>query len=193
MEQFTGNKAGTGGPVTFVDSNWLMSIVLAHQPHFVGQPENVNVFLGAYGLFPDAKGNYVQKEMSERSGKEIMVELCRHLRFDVQLLNIIETSTCIPCMMPFITSQFMPRMRGDRPLVRPVGTRNVAFIGQFCEIPDEVVFAVEYSVRSAQTAVYSLLGARPRNRFGRRFFRGALKQNGPIMFYGQKLPSVLPG
>jgi hypothetical protein len=41
-------------------------------------------------------------------------------------------------MMPFITSQFMPRTKGDRPLVRPMGTANIAFIGQFCEIPDEV-------------------------------------------------------
>jgi len=34
----------------------------------------------------------------------------------------------------------------------------MAFVGQFCEIPDDVVFTVEYSVRAAQTAVYSLLG-----------------------------------
>ena len=60
-------------------------------------------------------------------------------------------------MMPFITSQFMPRVKGDRPEVVPTGTVNVAFIGQYCEIPDDVVFTVEYSVRSAQTAVYSLL------------------------------------
>ena len=59
--------------------------------------------------------------------------------------------------MPFITSQFMPRVKGDRPLVRPTGTTNIAFIGQYCELPDDVVFTVEYSVRSAQTAVYSLL------------------------------------
>jgi oleate hydratase len=30
--------------------------------------------------------------------------------------------------------------------------------GQFCELADDVVFTVEYSIRSAQTAVYSLLG-----------------------------------
>ncbi len=52
----------------------------------------------------------------------------------------------------------MPRVKGDRPAVRPTGTTNIAFIGQYCEIPDDVVFTVEYSVRSAQTAVYSLLG-----------------------------------
>ena len=34
MKQFSGNEPGTGGLVTFKDSNWLMSIVLAHQPHF---------------------------------------------------------------------------------------------------------------------------------------------------------------
>jgi oleate hydratase len=157
MEKFTGNPAGTGGLVTFIDSNWLLSVVLAHQPHFIGQPANINVFWG-YGLFPDEKGNYVQKKMSECSGREIMIELCGHLKFEARGPEILDASTCIPCMMPFITSQFMPRVKGDRPLVRPVGTTNIAFIGQFCEIPDEVVFTVEYSVRSAQTAVYSLLG-----------------------------------
>jgi oleate hydratase len=52
MEQFTGNKAGTGGLVTLVDSSWLLSVVLPYQPHFVNQPEDINVFWG-YGLFPD--------------------------------------------------------------------------------------------------------------------------------------------
>jgi oleate hydratase len=72
--------------------------------------------------------------------------------------GIIETSICIPCMMPFITSQFMPREKGDRPEVIPNGSQNLAFIGQYCELPDDVVFTVEYSIRSAQTAVYALLG-----------------------------------
>jgi oleate hydratase len=61
-------------------------------------------------------------------------------------------------MMPFITSQFLRRDRGDRPMVIPERAGNFAFVGQFCELPDDVVFTVEYSVRSAQTAVYSLLG-----------------------------------
>jgi oleate hydratase len=38
MYEFTGNEAGTGGLVTFKDSRWLKSIVLAHQPHFINQP-----------------------------------------------------------------------------------------------------------------------------------------------------------
>jgi oleate hydratase len=61
-------------------------------------------------------------------------------------------------MMPFITSQFLRRAQGDRPQVVPKGSKNLAFIGQFCEIPEDVVFTVEYSIRSAQTAVCSLLG-----------------------------------
>jgi oleate hydratase len=60
--------------------------------------------------------------------------------------------------MPYITSMFMPRVRSDRPLPVPRGSRNLAFISQFVEIPDDVVFTVEYSVRAAQMAVYELLG-----------------------------------
>jgi len=156
MEQFSGNNAGTGGLVTFPYSNWLISIVLAHQPHFLGQPKDVNVFWG-YGLFPDQIGNHVWKKMSDCTGQEILTELCHHLRFGEYLPLILGTSACIPCRMPYITSQFMPRVEGDRPLVRPAGTTNLAFIGQYCEIPDDVVFTVEYSIRSAQTAVFSLL------------------------------------
>jgi oleate hydratase len=52
---------------------------------------------------------------------------------------------------------FMPRLHGDRPLPVPNGSKNFAFISQFVEIPDDVVFTVEYSVRAAQMAVYELL------------------------------------
>ena len=38
------------------------------------------------------------------------------------------------------------------------GSKNLAFISQFVEIPEDVVFTVEYSVRAAQMAVYELLG-----------------------------------
>ncbi len=156
METFTGNVPGTGALVTFKDSNWLMSVVLPHQPHFMHQPADVNVCWGN-GLFPEKLGNYVKKRMSDCTGAEILTELCSHLKFNGQLPRILETSTCIPCLMPYITSQFLARTRGDRPLVVPEGATNIAFLGQFCEIPGDVVFTVEYSVRSAQTAVYTLL------------------------------------
>ena len=156
MEEFSGNKAGTGGLVTFKDSNWLMSIVLAYQPHFIGQPDNVTVFWG-YGLFPDKEGNFVKKKMADCTGAEILTELFSHLEFDAVTNQLLKTCNCIPCMLPYITSQFLTRSPGDRPLVLPEISENLAFIGQFVEVPDDVVFTVEYSVRTAQTAVYELL------------------------------------
>lgn len=154
MNQFSGNEPGTGGLVTFKDSNWLMSIVLAHQPHFTNQPVDVQVFWG-YALLPDRIGNFVAKPMAECTGTDILQELCGHLRFD---LETVASANCIPCRMPYITSMFMPRMRSDRPLPVPRDSRNFAFISQFVEIPGDVVFTVEYSVRAAQMAVYELLG-----------------------------------
>lgn len=153
IAEFSGNQAGTGGLITFKDSNWLMSIVLAYQPHFVNQPADVQVFWG-YALFPDRVGNFLPKPMSECNGAEILKELCGHLRFD---LDIVESANCIPCRMPYITSMFMPRLRTDRPLPIPRSSKNLAFISQFVEIPDDVVFTVEYSVRAAQMAVYEFL------------------------------------
>jgi oleate hydratase len=157
VRDVTGNVAGEGGLITFTDSGWLMSIVLPHQPHFLGQPEDVNVFWG-YGLFVDKRGDFVNKPMSACTGREIMTELMGHLRIGPESDRIMRTSTCIPCMMPFITSQFLRRERGDRPRVLPDGSTNLALVGQFCELTDVVVFTVEYSVRSSQAAVYSLLG-----------------------------------
>lgn len=87
-----------------------------------------------------------------------MTELLGHLQVSTELSEIMDTCVCIPCMMPFITSQFLPRAKGDRPPVIPADTKNLGFIGQFCELPDDVVFTVEYSIRSAQTAVTKLLG-----------------------------------
>lgn len=157
MEAFSRNKAGSGALVTFKDSSWLMSIVLAYQPHFRNQPKHVKVFWG-YGLYPDNIGDFVKKKMSDCTGEEILTELLHHLKFEKDMDAIIQSANCIPCMMPYITSQFMPRAIGDRPQVIPQGSTNLAFIGQFCEIPEDVVFTEEYSVRAARIAVYGLLG-----------------------------------
>ena len=175
VRDITGNVAGEGGLITFLDSSWLMSIVLPHQPHFIGQPENVNVFWGD-GLSVDKPGDFVKKPLSACTGNEIMFELLGHFRIEAEAARILETSVCVPCMMPFITSEFLRRKQGDRPQVVPEGWTNLGFVGQFCELPDDVVFTVEYSVRSAQTAVYSLLG---------------LKREPPAVYKGQYDPRVL--
>jgi len=175
IRDLTGNVPGEGGLISFPESRWLASIVLPHQPHFIGQPKDVNVFWG-YGLFVDKTGDFVKKPMSAASGREIMTEILGHLRLEADAGRILETCTCIPCMMPFITSQFLCRAKGDRPQVVPEGSKNLAFIGQFCELPDDVVFTVEYSIRSAQTAVYSLL---------------SLNRTPPPVYKGQYDPRVL--
>lgn len=153
MATFSGNEAGTGGLVTFKDSNWLMSVVLYHQPHFIGQPKDVQVFWG-YALHPDRVGNFVAKPASECGGADILKELCGHLNFD---RAVFDDAVCIPCRMPYITSMFMPRSATDRPVPVPANSVNLAFVSQFVEIPHDVVFTVEYSVRAAQTAVYQLM------------------------------------
>ena len=96
--------------------------------------------------------------MSQCSAREIMTEILCHLRLNADVPAILATRTCIPCMMPFITAQFLPRSTGDRSAIVPKGATNFAMIGQFCEQPDDVVFTVEYSIRAGQTAVYHLLG-----------------------------------
>ena len=154
LEKWSGNAAGTGALVTFKDSAWLMSIVVPHQPHFLNQEEGTQVFWG-YGLFPSHVGDFVAKPMVECTGQEILTELLGHLQFP--LSPILENSLTIPCMMPYITSQFLTRKHGDRPDVIPKGSTNLALLGQFVEIPKGTVFTVEYSVRSAQLAVHELM------------------------------------
>ncbi len=155
LAEFTHNAAGTGALTTFADSNWLLSIVVPQQPHFLSQPPDVQVFWG-YGLYPSRDGNFVVKPMTACSGEEILTELLGHLHFPVQ--PYLDGAITIPCSMPYITSQFLTRGPGDRPQVIPHGSTNLAFMGQFVEIPQDVVFTVEYSVRGAQMAVCGLMG-----------------------------------
>jgi oleate hydratase len=133
------------------------------------------VFWG-YGLSIDKPGDFVNKPMSTCTGREILTEVLGHLRIEAEASNILETSICIPCMMPFITSQFLQRETGDR----PQSSRRVHKIWpsrvSFCELPGDVVFTVEYSIRSAQAAVYALLG---------------LKREPPAVYQGKFHPRVL--
>jgi oleate hydratase len=96
--------------------------------------------------------------MCECNGDEIMTELLFHfgmLDLKVELLAHTYVSTC---MMPYITSQFMPREIADRPKVVPEGCTNLGFIGQFVETPEDAVFTVETSCRTGMYAAYALSG-----------------------------------
>jgi oleate hydratase len=156
--RFLPHKTATGGIITIKDSSWLMSVTVNRQPQFKNQPSDVTV-AWAYALFPDKQGDYIQKPMSECSGQELLEELLYHLGVDADTMQeYIQEAIVIPVMMPYITSQFMPRVGSDRPKVVPQGCTNLAFLGQFCEIEGDCVFTVEYSVRSAMMGVYTLLG-----------------------------------
>ncbi|MBL7234663.1 oleate hydratase [Komagataeibacter oboediens] len=156
-DPFSGRTV-TGGPITIQDSAWLMSWVVSRQPHFKNQPEGQMV-AWLYGLFSDVPGNYVKKPMQDCTGEEITREWLFHMGVPEDQIDDMAATGAIthPCMMPFITAQFMPRSAGDRPKVVPDGSVNLAFLGQFAETPRDTVFTTEYSVRTAMEAVYTLL------------------------------------
>lgn len=158
IQHFTTNHPGGGALVTFRESAWRLSIVVARQPHFKNQPADTNIFWG-YSLNMFADGDYVKKPMYKCTGREIMTELFGHLHVPKkQQAAMLRGVICRACIMPYITSQFQPRRPGDRPDVNPQGYENLGFISQFAEQPDDVVFTMEYSVRAAQRAVYYLMG-----------------------------------
>ncbi|WP_243109927.1 oleate hydratase [Clostridium sp. E02] len=156
--ELTEDKPGMGGLVTIKDSSWFMSWVIPKDPHFINQPENVKV-IWAYALNLDVEGDYIHKTMSDCTGREMFEELLYHMGLKDRIPEVLDhTVNVIPTMMPYITSQFMPRVAGDRPDVVPAGSQNFAFVGQYTEIPHDCVFTVEYSLRGAMMAVYTLMG-----------------------------------
>ena len=156
-DPFSG-KVVTGGIVSVKDSNWLMSFTLNRQPHFKAQPKD-QLVVWIYGLYCDVPGNYIQKALKDCTGEEITQEFLYHIGVPIDQIDEMakNSARCVPCMMPFVTSYFMPRKPGDRPLVVPENCVNAAFIGNFAETPRDTVFTTEYSVRTAMEAVYTLL------------------------------------
>ncbi|OGM48026.1 hypothetical protein ABOM_002678 [Aspergillus bombycis] len=153
--KLTDNQPGTAAFVTLKDSSWIISLNIPQQPLFPDQPGDVQVLWG-YALCPEPEGNYVKKSMLVCSGEEIMTEILRHLQFPVE--TILKNSITIPSVVPRMTATLLPRAYGDRPQVIPEGMENLALIGQFVDIPDEVVVSMDYGVRGAQMAVRRLMG-----------------------------------
>ncbi|MBR2568702.1 MAG: oleate hydratase [Paenibacillus sp.] len=156
-DPFSG-KVVTGGIVTVKDSKWLMSFTLNRQPHFKSQP-NDQLVVWVYSLYCDVPGDYIKKPMKDCTGIEITQEWLYHIGVpEAQIHELAaNAANCVPCMMPYVTSYFMPRAAGDRPNVVPDNCVNAAFIGNFAETPRDTVFTTEYSVRTAMEAVYTLL------------------------------------
>ena len=156
IENSSGNIPGSGALMTFKDSSWRMSIVVAAQPHFKAQDPDTTIFWG-YGLYTDHVGDYVKKPMRDCTGAEILKELLHQLHWEEHQEEIMaDVVNVIPCMMPYVDAQFQPRAMADRPPVVPQGSTNFAMVSQFVEIPEDMVFTEEYSVRAARIAVYTL-------------------------------------
>lgn len=151
-------KVVTGGIVTVRDSNWMMSYTLNRQPHFKAQRKD-ELVVWIYGLYSNIPGNYIKKPIEQCTGIEIAEEWLYHMGVPEQLIHEFASQGCntVPCYMPYVTSYFMVRNDGDRPLVVPEGSKNLAFMGNFSETPRDTVFTTEYSVRTAMEAVYTLL------------------------------------
>ena len=160
MAALTGSPSGTAGLVTLRDSPWLISLTIFEQPEVTTQPKGVSVWWG-YGLRPERNGHYVKKPMVACSGAEILEEVVKQLKFDANLQTILGTSTCIPCIMPYVNNIWAPRSSGDRPQVVPDGATNLGLIGQYVEVQEDIAFTMEYSARTAWEAVHLLRNSRP--------------------------------
>ena len=190
---FDGNIV-TGGLVSIRDSNWLLSWNVEREPHFPDQPHDM-LLCHFYGAYSDRPGNYVTKAMRECTGEEIAQEWLYHLGVPTdQIAGLAARSVdSKPCMMPYITAFFLPRSGGDRPDVVPQGAVNFGFLGQFAETPRDAIFTVEYSIRTAMEAVYTLLGIERGvpEPWGSQYDVRALLNSVAVLRDGEKLP--LPG
>lgn len=173
----TDSKAGRGGLVTLKDSGWVISLSVFHQPEILGQPAGTSVWWG-YGLYPDRTGDFVKKPMTACTGAEILEETLRQLRFDAQLDAIMATSICVPCYMPYVNNVWLRWSRGDMPPPVPEGSTNLGLIGQYVDMPREIAFTIECSVRSAWEAIHVLLKRGPAP---------------PLVYQGQFDPKALFG
>lgn len=160
MTALTGSKPGSGGLVTLKDSNWLTTVTIFHQPEVIAEPPGTRLWWG-FVLNPGRSGDFVKKPADTCSGAEILEEVLRQLRFERQMEAIMASSICIPTDLPYCNSVWMPHRRGDLPRAVPAGATNLGFIGQFAEVPRDVVFTIEYSARTAWEAIHRLLRRGP--------------------------------
>ncbi|OZG63350.1 67 kDa myosin-cross-reactive antigen family protein [Bifidobacterium lemurum] len=145
----------TTGAITVKDSSWDISMVF-YPKYFPQQADDEQVFWFD-ALYGENEGDYIRKPADQCTGEELLTELLYHLGMLDMKDELLAHTYISTCMMPYITSQFMPRTINDRPRVIPEGSANYAFIGQFCELPGDVVFTVETSIRTAMMAAYGLL------------------------------------
>jgi oleate hydratase len=159
ITNLTHSGPGSGGLLTLRDSPWVISLSIFEQPEVLSQPPGTSVWW-AYGLFPERPGKFVNKPMYQCTGREILSELLQHLNFATST-EIMQSSICIPCNMPYVNNIWLPRKRGDRPPVVPEGVTNLGLLGQYVELERDIAFTFEYSTRTAREAIRMLKGGPP--------------------------------
>ena len=160
LQKLTGDPSLNQGLVTLIDSPWMITVSPFPEKHFLNQPDGVSAWWG-FSLCHDKSGNPnepggIGKTITECTGREILTETIRQFGFQSDEALILSQSVCIPCLLPNAGSVWMRRKRADRPNVVPEGAENFAFLGQFCEMPFDTMFTMEYSIRSARQAVVGL-------------------------------------
>ena len=155
-------RVTTGGIVTARDSGWVMSWTINRQPQFREQDAKKQTVIWMYGLYPERPGNFIRKPMLECSGEEVTAEWMYHIGIPEDKIPALAKKACSTslCIMPRVTTYFVPRRKGDRPQVVPEGVTNFAFLGNHVECGNgrEVCFTTEMSIRSAMEGVYTLAG-----------------------------------
>jgi oleate hydratase len=187
----------TGGLVTVRDSNWMMSFNVERNPHFRNHPpgQTMTHLYGTYSI--DRPGNYVKKALKDCTGEEVAREWLYHLGVPEDQIHKLAAESVVvhPCVMPYITSFFVRRNDTDRPPVNPKGAVNFGFLGQLAEShPRDVIFTVEYSVRTAMEAVYTLLDIERGvpEPWGSQYDVRALLNAGAVMRDGKKIELPAP-
>ncbi|PYH67117.1 67 kDa myosin-cross-reactive antigen like protein [Aspergillus vadensis CBS 113365] len=146
-------------------SEWSISLFRPHCKTINGSSGDERIIWG-HASSPGREGNYVKKPMLDCGGMEILAELLQH--FHAYSEDSLSHFTLIPRVAPRLAAPLLARNYKDRPKVVGNEAENLAVVGQFVEIPDETAATMDYSVRSAQLAVYRLMGLRKEPRTTRK-------------------------
>ncbi len=152
----TGNKRmGEQHEIVFPDSPWRNIFHVPWQPFVPNQTPDTTIIMGMCEHCGN-KGEFVKKPMWACTGEEILTEFSKAFGWEKELPEIINNSEMTVYYEPYVTSMFLPRNLFDRPKVVPNKSTNLAFIGEYTEMPEDTVFMVSYSTKSAQLAVHQL-------------------------------------
>ena len=154
----TGNKRmGEQHEIVFPDSPWRNIFHVPWQPFVPNQTPDTTIIMGMCEHCGN-KGEFVKKPMWACTGEEILTEFGKSFGWEEELPGIIKNSEITVYYEPYVTSMFLPRNLFDRPKVVPNRSTNLAFIGEYTEMPEDTVFMVSYSTKSAQLAVHEMFG-----------------------------------